>query len=508
MTLLLVLLIACEPTKIPVGDTGGDAPADSDSAPATDTHDTVDSASDSGSTPETGTDTATVDCEALPDLPVEADQYSGFTTAEDFAFTRDGLVVSVDAYGNLVAIAMDGTQTLLRPGVGSTAGTRILPDGDVVVANVGEGSVQRISLTDGGITTLASGFPYPNGLDLGLDGLIYVADTNQGRLYQIDPDSGETTEVARGLYSPNGVALSPDGETLYVGSFGGGAVYAIGRDGEGFERPRVFGLTPDSPGVPEDACGTLDVGDDCMLTSGTGVGTCQADDDGDYCELVLDTAACEALVEGDSCVTSLLGEPLDSLCSTASSGELYCPRADAARVTACDGRTAYQRCSMDGTRGYCYPSWEGGNICVGDTELYDFYEDGCEGLSEGDACVAPVPTGAIAGVCADGSMYGFEGLTCMPPAWTAAGGGLDGIGVDACGQVYVAEYVTGKVMRFSAEGAEAELVTRLRSSWIPNLHWGPGAGGFASDVMYVADREGGTIFGVNVGVPGRPELYP
>ena len=507
---LLALLLGCDPSKgtetgtSPV-DTGGPDSSTDDSSPDSgadsDTSGDSDSAGDSA-------DSGAWDCEALPELPVEDDQYLGFTSAEDFAFTADGQVLAVDGYGNLVETTIDGTETLLRPGIGTVAGTRILPGGDVVVANYGVGEVQRISLTDGSVSTLVSGLPYPNGLDIGLDGMIYVADTTLGQVLKIDPDTGESSVVAEGMYSPNGVAVSVDGETLYIGSFGGGTVYAISRVGEGFERPRIYGTTPDSPGVPTDDCPDLAEGDECMFTSGTGVGNCASDDDGLYCTLQRDEAACEGLAEGDPCSSTLFGEPVESLCVTDGGGALFCPRTEGSRVSACDGKTAYQRCNFDGERGYCYPSWEGENVCMGDSEYMTLYEEGCEGLDIGEECMLNLPSGAMAGVCSDGSAYGFDGAACLPPYWTSMSGGLDGIGVDACGQVYVAEYISGKLMRFAAEGSDAELVARLRSSWIPNLHWGVGAGGFERDVLYVADRTNAGIFGVYVGVGGRPELYP
>ncbi len=87
------------------------------------------------------------------------------------------------------------------------------------------------------------------------------------------------------------------------------------------------------------------------------------------------------------------------------------------------------------------------------------------------------------------------------------GGNLDGLNVDACGNVYVTEYIAGKVWRFGPDGGQAELVADLNSSWIPNLHWGKGEGGFEEDVLYVSDRDRGRLFGLEVGVGGTPQAY-
>jgi sugar lactone lactonase YvrE len=85
-------------------------------------------------------------------------------------------------------------------------------------------------------------------------------------------------------------------------------------------------------------------------------------------------------------------------------------------------------------------------------------------------------------------------------------GGIDGLGVDACGNVYASEYTTGNVWRISSAGDMERLVT-LPSAWIPNIKWGRDVGGFSSDVMYVTDRDEGRLFGLHVGVRGAQEYF-
>jgi sugar lactone lactonase YvrE len=84
--------------------------------------------------------------------------------------------------------------------------------------------------------------------------------------------------------------------------------------------------------------------------------------------------------------------------------------------------------------------------------------------------------------------------------------GIDGLGVDACGYVYASEYVKGNVWRIAPDGT-TELIATLPSYWIPNIKWGRGLGGFERDVMYVADRQDGRLFGMSVGGPGATEYY-
>ena len=80
------------------------------------------------------------------------------------------------------------------------------------------------------------------------------------------------------------------------------------------------------------------------------------------------------------------------------------------------------------------------------------------------------------------------------------------MGVDTCGNVYATEYTNGNVWRISPAG-DIELLVELPSAWIPNVKWGRDLGGFSSQVMYVADRDQGRLFGVAVGVPGATEFF-
>ena len=88
----------------------------------------------------------------------------------------------------------------------------------------------------------------------------------------------------------------------------------------------------------------------------------------------------------------------------------------------------------------------------------------------------------------------------------ASPGGIDGLGVDACGYVYASEYVHGNVWRIAPDGT-TELIAELPSGWIPNIKWGRDLGGFDRDVMYIADRDQGRLFGMSVGGPGATEYY-
>ncbi len=86
------------------------------------------------------------------------------------------------------------------------------------------------------------------------------------------------------------------------------------------------------------------------------------------------------------------------------------------------------------------------------------------------------------------------------------GGGIDGMGVDKCGNVYAAEFVSGNVYRITPSGV-VSIIADLPSSWIPNIKWGRGVGGFDTNVMYVADRNQGSLFAIQVQVEGVDEYF-
>ncbi len=51
------------------------------------------------------------------------------------------------------------------------------------------------------------------------------------------------------------------------------------------------------------------------------------------------------------------------------------------------------------------------------------------------------------------------------------------------------------------------MIANLPSSWIPNVKWGRGVGGFETNVMYVADRDQARLFGMQVQVEGIDEYF-
>ena len=90
------------------------------------------------------------------------------------------------------------------------------------------------------------------------------------------------------------------------------------------------------------------------------------------------------------------------------------------------------------------------------------------------------------------------------------GGGLDGMAVDACGNVYVCEFGPAIVWRIPPDGSSIEQLVNLgaETGWIPNMQFGSGYGGWDPYTLYVITFGGSEIYEVPVGVPDKPRGYP
>jgi sugar lactone lactonase YvrE len=448
-------------------------------------------------------------CDELAPLPVTPGYLSGFQGSEDFAFDAEGYLVGLDPNGSLLGInqAME-TKLILPRASDYGAGMRFLPGGDLVFADVVTGSLVRVVPATGASTIVLGGLEYPNGLDVDGDGMVYVSEQNAGRVRRVDPDTGAYEVVAKDLYNPNGVTFSPGYDSLYVGSFGAGVVWVVDRDGEGWAAPRVYATTPEAPGLPPDWCDNYGVGADCPAYYGYGLGTCVEDETGDTtCTIVYDSAACEGLAEGDACEGERLGVSIDSTCQSSADG-LFCPSTSAEWIEACEGARTGAACEVHGVRGSCNESYEGVLACYDWQAHYDAMEAGCVDKALGDECSIDHELYASVGLCSDGSIYGLGGIVCVGGGYAYSEyGGLDGINVDACDNVYVTEYIQGIVWRFDDEGAEARKVAKLRSQWIPNMHWGNGVGGWDLSTFYVMDRQRQGVFTLELGVEGHGDAY-
>jgi sugar lactone lactonase YvrE len=198
------------------------------------------------------------DCDNLPAGPLPFNTISITSGAEDFVFDRDGNLVLVDRWtGDVIKVTKDGVRHLFVPGIGtySSAGTRMLANGDIVVADEA-GPIVKVT-PQGGVSQIVTNYSGFNGLVVGMDDKIYGASYQHG-VVRTDPvASTATLLVSIGDYAGvDGITFSPDYETIY---FNEGEIYSQG-DGRLFR----MRLLPD--GTIADL---TDLGRPLMATQGT-----------------------------------------------------------------------------------------------------------------------------------------------------------------------------------------------------------------------------------------------
>jgi len=271
---ILLALLACtrptdDTTTSDTTVTDGIEPVDSATGDTASTSTTpTGSTATTGTTATTGStgDTAEgFDCTApWPKTPTNLAELADFSTAEDFDFDADGYVVSIQS-SNLRGKDFYGNTKFISPSVSNgAAGTRVLKTGDFVVADVSTGSIVLVDAVTGGKEVILSGLAYPNGLEVDEDDNVYIGENSGDRVIRVNAyDPTDVEVIAQGLREPNGVILSPDGQTIYVGSFGGGKIYAVDRDpkGDGWLPYRTF-YDPKNrdggfDGINVDICGNV-----------------------------------------------------------------------------------------------------------------------------------------------------------------------------------------------------------------------------------------------------------
>ena len=133
------------------------------------------------------------------------------TTGDVYRFAYPGATPTVlttvpgGAGAGALAIAPDGT---LLIGYGSTASVLI---GDITRP----GKIERMNLTTGAITQVASGLSAADGIAVAADGTIYATNDFGDLVGRISP-SGQVDPTWAHFPSANGAVLSADGRYLYV----------------------------------------------------------------------------------------------------------------------------------------------------------------------------------------------------------------------------------------------------------------------------------------------------
>ncbi len=166
----------------------------------------------------------------------------------DVAVDRDGRIFVADSYNDRIRrIDTDGQVTTIAGGTApgyqdgvrdealfdTPGGIAVLPSGDLVVADTGNGLLRVVSQA-GTVRTFGSdssmgvvfAVSMPIGLAVSHDGFVYVSGYRDGRIVQITPE-GDTYPLARGVNAsadaeddrvrflmPAGLALDPDGNLV------------------------------------------------------------------------------------------------------------------------------------------------------------------------------------------------------------------------------------------------------------------------------------------------------
>jgi gluconolactonase len=196
---------------------------------------------------------------------------NGLERPEDVVVGRDGMVWASDKASACAEIRPDGTLRRVGRAGGDPNGINMDRDGRIILANFGNGLVQRLDTDTGRIDVLcdsvggrrltASNYPI-----LDSDGTIWCANSTfaapwqhaldgraDGFLFRIRPD-GSVEKMAEGIRFANGLALDRDEEHIYVCETTGCDVlrYRIHTDGT-LGKPERYGpVLGEAPTAPFD----------------------------------------------------------------------------------------------------------------------------------------------------------------------------------------------------------------------------------------------------------------
>lgn len=141
------------------------------------------------------------------------------------AVDRSGVLYAVNFAhsGSIGTVTQKGEASLLLDlPKGSTGnGMRILPDGDLLVADYSGHNILRVNVTSKTVSIFAHNkqMHQPNDLSLLKSGVIFASDpdwsTNSGQLWRINTD-GSTKLMEADMGTTNGIEVSPDQHHLYV----------------------------------------------------------------------------------------------------------------------------------------------------------------------------------------------------------------------------------------------------------------------------------------------------
>ena len=113
----------------------------------------------------------------------------------------------------------------------SPTGIAVDPDGNVLVADTGNGRIEKFS-PNGTFVTSIEKFDAPNGIAIDRAGNIYVAEVgSKHRIQKLGPDGTFIAQWAPGFYGPRRIAIGPD-DSIYVVDSGDNRIVKLSSDGE------------------------------------------------------------------------------------------------------------------------------------------------------------------------------------------------------------------------------------------------------------------------------------
>ncbi len=113
----------------------------------------------------------------------------------------------------------------------SPTGIAVDPNGNILVADTGNGRIEKLS-PDGSFITSIKQFEAPSGIAIDRAGNIYVAEIgSKHRVQKLGPDGTFIAHWAPGLYGPRKIAIGPD-DSIYVVDSGGNRIVKFSPDGQ------------------------------------------------------------------------------------------------------------------------------------------------------------------------------------------------------------------------------------------------------------------------------------
>jgi sugar lactone lactonase YvrE len=89
-------------------------------------------------------------------------------------------------------------------------------------------------------------------------------------------------------------------------------------------------------------------------------------------------------------------------------------------------------------------------------------------------------------------------------------GWLDGIGVDVCGNVYIADYDRSQILRYDNEGNYIDTPIDMQGTWnyLPNMQWGSGMGDWNPNFAYFPEGwSASQMYELELGIPSKWSAY-